>query len=275
MGSRMAQRLLAAGYNVRVYNRSPSAALELTKNGAQSAHSPRQAAEGCQFVIACVRDDEAARAVWLNSESGALAALSEGTIAIDSSTLSVPCARDLGTAAKKLGIQFLDAPVVGSRPQADAGQLSYLVGGEEKALERARPLLSVLGAQHFHVGASGSGAAFKLAVNSLFGVQVAALGELLGLLDKSGISGAAAMEVLGKLPITSPAVKGAGALMVAEKHEPLFPISLVEKDLDYLAKLAGAVGAKVPASESARQQYSAARGAGFEQLNISGVRKLF
>jgi 3-hydroxyisobutyrate dehydrogenase-like beta-hydroxyacid dehydrogenase len=131
MGSRMAANLLKAGHAVTVWNRSP--AKTLVTAGAQLAASPKAAAQGADFVIAMVRDDDASRDLWLSPETGAFAGLSQGAVAIESSTLTANWARTLGEEAKQRGLTFLEAPVAGSRPQAEAAQLVYFVGGDSRS----------------------------------------------------------------------------------------------------------------------------------------------
>src|ERR1700761_3541667 len=131
MGSRMAANLLKAGHQVTVWNRTPDVAAALVAAGAKQVLTPREAAMGADFVIAMVRDDEASRTIWLAPETGALAGLAKDAIAIESSTLSPSWVRELGGVVAKKGVAFLEAPVAGSRPQAEAGQLVYLVGGNE------------------------------------------------------------------------------------------------------------------------------------------------
>jgi 3-hydroxyisobutyrate dehydrogenase len=182
MGSRMAARLLGAGHQVSVYNRSAGPAHDLVAAGAVAGKTPRAAAEGAEIVIAMVRDNEASRAIWCDEQDGALRGFGAGAIAIESSTLTPGWVRELGAEVQQAGARFLDAPVVGSRPQADAGQLIHLVGGDADIFDRAKGVLSALGGAAHHVGPVGAGARLKLAVNALFGVQVAALAELLALL---------------------------------------------------------------------------------------------
>jgi 6-phosphogluconate dehydrogenase (decarboxylating) len=150
MGSRMAANLLKAGHAVTVRNRSP--AKTLVTAGAQLAASPKAAAQGADFVIAMVRDDDASRDLWLSPETGAFAGLSQGAVAIESSTLTANWARTLGEEAKQRGLTFLEAPVAGSRPQAEAAQLVYFVGGDAAAAARAEPILKAMGSAIHHVG---------------------------------------------------------------------------------------------------------------------------
>lgn len=273
MGSRMAARLLDAGYAVSVYNRTAKAAEPLVALGATGAASPREAVQGCGVVIACVRDDEAARAIWLGE--GGLSALEPGSVVVESSTLTPACVSEIAAEAAAQGVIYLDAPVVGTRPQAEAGQLVYLVGGEREGLSRARPILEVLAGAIHYVGASGTGATLKLAVNALFTVQVAAMAEALSLASGSGIDRQAAFEVLGALPVTSAAAKGAASLMLAGKHTPMFPIELVVKDLGYVEAAAEQAEVSVPITAAARAVYAQAQVEGDGGLNVTAVARQF
>jgi len=132
MGSRMAANLLKAGHTVTVWNRSPAAAEALVASGARKASSPKEAAKGADFVFAIVRDDDASQNVWLDSANGALAGMHPGAVAIESSTLTPEWIRELSEHFRAKGISLLDAPVSGSRPQAESAQLVYLIGAMPK-----------------------------------------------------------------------------------------------------------------------------------------------
>ncbi len=275
MGARMAARLLDAGHDVSVFNRTPERGAELEARGARPAATPRKAVAGAEMVIAMLRDDAASRTVWLDPETGALGGLGAGALAIEASTLTPGWVRDLAPAVAQAGGRFLEAPVAGSRPQAEAGQLIYFLGGEAEAVEAARPLLELLGGALHHVGPAGHAAVVKLAVNALFGVQVAAVAEILGLFRKAGLDAGAAAAVLGETPVLSPAAKGAAGLMLAGNFAPQFPIDLVAKDFGYVAEAAAGTGAEMPTAAAVRQVYVRAAEAGLGGDNIAGVAQLF
>ncbi|NEQ70354.1 MAG: NAD(P)-dependent oxidoreductase [Symploca sp. SIO2D2] len=275
MGSRIAQKLLKTNHQVIVYNRTADKAKLLVEQGAIYAAKPREAAEQAEIVISMVTDDLASRAVWLDPETGAILGLSKNAIAIESSTLTVNWTRELAAAIEGRGAEFLDAPVVGSRPQADAGKLIYLVGGKVEILRKVQDILLSVGATVYHIGSLSQGMAMKLAVNALFGIQVAALAEVLGMLTKHGVTSAKAMECLGSLPIISPAAKGAGNLILANNQTPMFPISLVEKDFRYIIQTAQAVNAQTPTSAAIHQIYQNAIAQGYGNDNITGIAQLF
>ncbi|MGF1570123.1 MAG: NAD(P)-dependent oxidoreductase [Nodosilinea sp.] len=275
MGSRVAQNLLKAGYPVVVYNRTVDKAKPLVSQGAVYTATPKAAAEQADIVIAMVTDDPGSRAVWLDSETGAVLGLKPGAIAIESSTLTVAWTNALAAAIQPLGATFLAAPVVGSRPQAEAGKLIYLAGGSADVLAQVQDVLLAGGGAVIHsIGDPGQAMAMKLVVNGLFGIQIAALAEALGLLTKNGLSIAQAMACLGDLPVISPAAKLAGGLMVAHNHAPLFPVALVEKDFRYLLETATALAAPTPAAKAIHAVYQDAISEGYGADNITGVAQL-
>jgi 3-hydroxyisobutyrate dehydrogenase len=273
MGSRMAARLLGAGHQVSVYNRSAGPVHDLVAAGAVAGKTPRAAAEGAEIVIAMVRDNQASRAIWCDEQDGALRALGMGATAIESSTLTPAWVRELAAEVQKTGANFLDAPVVGSRPQADAGQLIYLIGGDTGTFDQAKGVLSALGGATHHVGPAGAGTTLKLAVMALYGIQVATVAELLSLLRNSNGDLAAMTEVLASLPVTSPAAKGALSLMQAKLDAPLFPIDLAEKDLAYA--LAQSDVAALPMVAAGHECFAKAKTKGLAALNITAIARLY
>ena len=275
MGSRMALALLKAEHQVTVWNRSLDKTKPLVQAGAIVAETPRIAAKNAEFVISMVRDDEASRQVWLDEEHGALTSLASNAIAIESSTLTVAWVKELATEFRNKEIQFLDAPVAGTLPQADAAQLIYFVGGDEAEFKSAKPILKAMGNTVHHAGSVGNGMAIKLAVNALFGIQVSALGELINLLKGCGLDETKAIEILSSTPVCSPAAKGAAAGILSRNFAPLFPIELVEKDLSYAVNTAQDCDAQLPITNATQQTFKDAISQGYAQDNITGIAQLY
>ncbi len=165
--------------------------------------------------------------------------------------------------------------MAGSRPQAEQGQLIFLVGGETSNVEALGPLFSIMGSAVHHVGGTGAGSIVKLMVNGLFGVQLAVAAELLGFAKASGIDVAGASEAIGATPVCSPAVKLAIGAMQAGGFAPMFPIDLVEKDFGLLAQDAETLGTSLPLSAATRSVYAKAKEQGFAGDNITGVAQLY
>ncbi len=274
MGSRMAANLLKAGHAVTVWNRSPEAAASLVVQGAMQASAPREAVEHADFVISMVRDDEASRQVWLAPGSGALDGLKKRAIAIESSTLTPDWIRELGAAFAQHGAALIDAPVAGSRMQAEAAQLVYFVGGDDAIVQKAEPLLKAMGSAVHHTGPLGSGALVKLATNALLGVQLTTIAELIGILERAGADKAGAIKAIAGTAVWSPAANHLSASMLAGNFAPQFPIELIEKDFGYAVAQAGTAEA-APTIAAARGIFQEAIARGLGNENMTGVVRLF
>jgi 3-hydroxyisobutyrate dehydrogenase len=270
MGRRMAQRLAGASLELTVWNRSGVGAFA----GARHAATVREAVADAQVVFSMVRDDAASRAVWLGTD-GALACVGRDTVVVECSTVSPAWVTELSAAVSHAGLQLLEAPVVGSRPQAESGGLVFLAGGAVEVVERLRPLLGHLGSAVHYVGASPAGAYAKLLVNALFGVQVAALAELLGFATKAQLDLRLLLSALEGLPVLSPSAKGAAAGMLARRFEPMFPLDLAAKDLRYLLDTAATLGSRVPMARGVSEVFDGGRARGLERENLTAVAKLY
>ncbi len=187
MGSGMAGRVLAANFPLTVYNRNHEKAKRFADAGASVASSPREAAARAEIVISMVADDTSSRAIWLGPE-GALAGATGDAVLIESSTLTVGWIKELAAEATRRGHELLDAPVTGTKPHAESGELVFLVGGSEKSLAIARPVLSVMSRDILHLGPTGSGAVMKLINNFLAGVQAASFAEAVAFIKASGLN---------------------------------------------------------------------------------------
>jgi len=272
MGMGMAGRLLSAGLPLTVYNRNRAKAQVFAKAGAFVASTPREAAARSEVVISMVADDVASRAVWLGEE-GALAGAAAGLVLIESSTLTVKWIRELAVAAGQRGCELLDAPVTGSKPQAASGELLFLVGGSEKALAAARPVLSVLGRDTIHFGPTGSGAVMKLINNFMAGVQVASFAEGLALIDRCGLDRQKAMAVLTEGVPGSPMVKRVAAKVTSGDFTPNFMLRLMAKDLGYAVEEGQRYGVAVQTAAAALALFKDAVAKGYGDEDFSAVAK--
>src|SRR6202453_237590 len=232
MGSGMAARLLDAGYPLSVWNRTPDKAKALADRGAKVAKSPREAAAAADVVISMLADVVVCRDVWLG-RGEALVDAAPGTILVESSTVTVEWIEELDRAAKEHGCELVDAPVTGSKGQAEAGQLLFLAGGQASTVGKITPILKAMGRDVVHVGPVGSGARLKLINNFLSGVETAALAEALSLIERSGLDTQKALSVLTEGAPGSPLVKLLSGRMTARQYEPHFLLKLMAKDLRY------------------------------------------
>ena len=275
MGARMARRLVDAGFDVTVWNRTPGRASALVNRGARWADAPADAARDADVVLSMVRDDDASAAVWLAEKTGALGALPEGAIGVECSTVSLPHARSLASAFERAGRPFVDAPLAGSRPQAEAGQLIFFAGGETASVDGIRAVLEPLAAAVHHAGGAGAGAAVKLMVNALFGAQVAVVAELIGFAGAADIDATRAVEIVASTPVCSPAAQGAAMAMLTRNWAPAFPIDLVAKDFGLVEHSAQRDGASVPLCRRVREIFAHALDAGLGGDNITGIVQLY
>ncbi|MGB0696539.1 MAG: NAD(P)-dependent oxidoreductase [Rhodospirillaceae bacterium] len=274
MGSRMVTRLLAAGHSVTVWNRTAEAALPLVQQGATQAATPAEAARGATMVLAMLRDDQASRAVWLDPDNGALSGMVPGTLAVEMSTLSLDWVAALAKAVQEKGGVFADAPLAGSRPQAEAGALIFFTGATPEVQTLLEPVLRAMGQAVHAMGPVGSGMAAKLAVNGLFGAQLAILGEVLALGQRNGLVPEQLLAALAQTPVLSPASQGAGQAMCAGQFAPQFPIALVAKDFGYVLDAAGPDPAALPLLAATAERYRAADSQGLGGQNITALASL-
>lgn len=272
MGQRMAARLAHEDTDLKVWSRSgmPQGFTSLAHCFVPTAAA---AVEHADVVIAMVTDDQASRAVWV--DSGALESMRRGAVAVECSTLSPAWAALLAKRARERGIAFVDAPVVGSRPQADAGSLVFLAGGDAAALERVKPFLLRIGGAIHHLGASPAGALAKLLANVLFTTQVATLAEVVAVARRSQLALPALAQAIDGLPVMSLAAKGALAGMLNEAFHPLFPTALAAKDLRYAAAEARAAGCAAPMTGAARDVFERGLSCGLAAENLTAVVKLY
>jgi 3-hydroxyisobutyrate dehydrogenase len=259
MGSRMASRLLAAGYGVTVFNRTRERMGPLEELGATVAGTPGGVARDAEIVLVSVADDAAAEAVIAGTD-GVLSSAQAGTILINTSTVSPALSRRLSEAAVVKGVSVLDAPVSGSTPQAEEGQLVIFVGGDQAAYERCRPILAVLGREAFYVGPAGSGSTMKLCVNALLGLGVQALAEAIALGLKAGLERDRLLEVLGSTVVLSASQRSKLENVRKEAYPPAFPLRLMLKDFGLILETARSLSVAMPTAACA-EQISAAEAA--------------
>jgi len=270
MGSGMAGRLLSAGFSLSVYNRNPEKARPFADAGAHLAISPKEAAARSEIVISMVADDVASRQVWLG-ENGALSGTHPGSVLIESSTLTVGWIKQLASAAEKRGCELLDAPVTGTKPHAESGQLLFLVGGSAKSLEIARPVLSALGRDVVHLGPVGSGALMKLINNFLAAVHTVSFGEALALIQSSGLDPKKAIPVLTEGVPGSPMVKRVAARIESGDFTPHFFLRLMAKDVGYALQEARERNMDLKTASAAFDVLAQAIAKGFGEQDFTAV----
>jgi 3-hydroxyisobutyrate dehydrogenase len=252
MGSRMVQRLIAAGFKVVVFDRSREKMKAIAAHGAAMAPSPRTLAMEADVIMSCLSNDSAVRAIY-GGENGVISSATPGSIVIEMSTVSPDTSRELWRIGKARGVEVLDVAISGGPPLAENGTLTLLGGGSENAFEDCAPIFNALAKQHFHLGPSGSGTAMKLVVNAVLGVSMQAIAEAIALGEKLGLERAHLLNVLAQTAVIAPAQQGKLARAAAGDYSPQFPMALMNKDFRLVMERAAATGVPMPATAAAYQ----------------------
>jgi 3-hydroxyisobutyrate dehydrogenase-like beta-hydroxyacid dehydrogenase len=272
MAGAMVGTLRRAGFDVTVWNRTGERAEAVAgAHGAGTASSVTEAVRAGDVVLSSLADDEAVLSTYLGDD-GAAAATRPGQLVLEMSTVAPETSRRVGEAVEATGASFLDAPVSGSVPTVEKGELTIMVGGDEGALERARPVLDALAAKIFHVGTVGAGATVKLAVNALVHAIDVGLSEALVLAEKAGVDRTAAYDVFAGGAAAAPFVLYKRAAFEDPGHAPLtFTLDLMGKDLELILALAKAVDAPMAQGERNREIVERALAAGFAGRDLSAI----
>jgi 3-hydroxyisobutyrate dehydrogenase len=273
MGRGMAGRLLAAGHDVVVHNRTRDKAAELLTAGARWADSPAEAVAGVEAVLVMVSDDEASRGVWLGADGVLAGEPAPDALAVECSTLSHDWVLELAAAATARHLRYLDAPVTGLPDAAAAGQLTLLVGGEPADVAAAEPLLRELSVDRVHFGPVGAGTAYKLVINLMGAVQIAAAAEGMAMAERAGLDlGLVAATIAGG-QAASPQVVRNTRRMVAGDHgsDVVFSGHLRRKDAAYGVRLAETLGIGAPFGRMALDGLDALVAAGLGDQNESSI----
>jgi 3-hydroxyisobutyrate dehydrogenase-like beta-hydroxyacid dehydrogenase len=272
MGGAMARALATAGHDLVLWNRSPEAATTLaTELGGQAVASPAEVARAATVCVSMLADGPAVDAVY-GGPAGLVAGAGPANVLVDASTVPPSTLRGHAATARAAGAGLLDAPVSGSVSLATAGKLTLMVGGEVADLERARPILDALATTIFHLGPLGTGAAMKLAVNTvIFGLNQA-VAEGLVLAEAAGIERAAAYDVLAASAAGAPYVGYKRAAFVDPDGTPVaFSLDLAAKDLRLIEALARASGVDLPQARADLAFIEATSAAGGGDRDFSGV----
>lgn len=250
MGSRIAQRLLAHGYKLVVFDRNRTKAEALVRNGAVPVNDVLELGRSADVILSCLTNDEAVRSVYADPE-GALAAARPGTLVLEMSTVSPETSRELHKQAVRIGVDVMDVAISGSTPAAEQGTLTLLVGGNEQLFYAAQPIFDAIARQYFHLGPSGSGTTMKLVVNTLLGVGMQAIAEAVVFGEAAGLNRKLLLEVLSKTAVVAPAHVGKLARIDRNDYSPQFPLSLMNKDFQLILKTSARENVTMPATEAA------------------------
>jgi 3-hydroxyisobutyrate dehydrogenase-like beta-hydroxyacid dehydrogenase len=272
MGLAMARNILQAGFPLTIYNRTPERTAPLVEQGARAGREPADLA-ACDLVVTMVADGDAARSVLL--DSGLLDALGQGSVVLEMSTIGPTAATELAHEAEERGVDLLDAPVSGSVSVAEAAQLFAMVGGNERAYERATPVLDSMTKGHVLLGPSGTGAAMKLALNSMIAATNESIAETLAFAKTLGVDAEAAYDVLQGGVLASPFVQYKRAAFLEPDTTPVaFTTALMRKDLALVEELTARLGVRMPVSQAAAGMLEEALEHGLADADMASVLRL-
>ena len=270
MGKPIASNLLKAGFELSVHNRSQASVQELVSLGASEAGSPAQVAEASEMVITNLPDSSDVEQVVLGQE-GVLVGAADGMIFADNSTIKPETARGISHALAEKGVSALDAPVSGGDVGAKAGTLAIMVGGPRQAFDRALPVFEAMGQAITYVGESGAGQVAKACNQIMVTAQMVAMGELLLLAQRAGVSPAKVVEAIQGGAAQCWALDMKPQRLFAGERGPGFKAYMMHKDLGIVLDTARSYGMPLPATANHMQLYEAMLQLGMRDLDNSAV----
>ena len=268
MGRPMALNLVKAGHEVAVWNRTPK-----NVEGARTASSPADAARDAEVIWTCVSDTQAVESVLFGPQ-GVQESLTPGQVILDSSTISPSATRRFAERVGASGVQYVDAPMTGSKIAAEGGTLIFIVGGEESTIEKLKPLFAATGKKIFRMGEIGKGQAAKLAMNLQIALIYEGFAEGLTLATKLGVDAATLIPLIETSMVRSGVVEYKAPFVLKRDFTPNFPLRLMRKDLRLALDAAKEVRVKLPGLETVEEIYDMATEDGNENLDYAATLTL-
>jgi len=269
MGRPMAGNLVKAGHQVTVWNRSSGKDVE----GATTAPSPAEAAREAEVVWLCVSDTKAVEGLVFGPQ-GVQDSLQEGQIIVDSSTISPSATRQFAERVRGRGVQWVDAPMTGSKAGAESGTLIFIVGGEESAIEKLKPLFAATGKKFFRMGETGKGQAAKLAMNLQIALIYEGFAEALTLATKLGVDAETLLPLIEASMVRSGVVEYKAPFVLKRDFSPNFPLRLMRKDIRLALEAAKEARVKLPGLETVEEIYDMATEDGNADLDYAATLTL-
>jgi len=269
MGRSMAANLVKAGHEAAVWNRTAGKDVE----GARSAASPADAAQGAEVVWTCVSDTKAVESI-LFGEQGAAAALAPGMMVVDSSTISPFATVRFAERVKAHGAEYVDAPVTGSKIAAENGTLIFMAGGDASSVERLQPLFQAMGKQVFHMGGTGKGQATKLAMNLQIALIFEGFAEAVTLATKLGVDIDKLLPLVQASMVRSGVIEYKAPFILKRDFSPNFPLRLMLKDIHLALEAARESRVRLPGLEAVEEVYDVAAEEGQKDLDYAATLTL-
>ncbi|MDJ0937295.1 MAG: 3-hydroxyisobutyrate dehydrogenase [Kiloniellales bacterium] len=280
MGLPMAKNLVAAGHAVAGFDLAAASLEAAAAAGIATAGSAAEAVQGAEVIVSMLPAGQHVRAVY-TGDGGVIAAAESGALVIDSSTIDVAAAREVSQAAEAAGLEMLDAPVSGGIAGAEAGTLTFMVGGSDQAFVRAKPFLEVMGKNVIHAGGPGNGQAAKVCNNMILGISMIALSEAFTLAEALGLGHRKLFEISSKASgscwamLNHLPVPGIVETSAANRdYKPGFSAAMMQKDLKLSQAAADQAGVATPLGAEAAALYTLFVNGGNESLDYSAIVKL-
>ena len=270
MGAAMARNLLAAGMEVRVWNRTRGKAQPLFESGARVAEDPAGAAEGANFLITMLSDAGVIEEV-VGGDDGPLGALAEDGVWLQTSTVGEEGNERLQWVAARSGVAYVDAPVLGTKQPAERGRLIVLASGPDEVRERCQPVFDAIGGKSLWLGRAGAGSRLKLVVNNWIVGLLGVLAETVALAEATGVDPARFLEVIEGGPLDLPYAHLKGKMMIEEEFPTSFSLRLARKDAGLVLDAAGARGLRLRVAEAVAARCDEAIEAGHGDEDIAAV----
>ena len=270
MGAAMARNLLAAGMQVRVWNRSREKAEPLAQDGATVAASPAEAAEGTGFVLTMLPEAGVIEEV-AGGEDGALSTLSGAGVWLQMSTVGIQGHERLAALAQERGVPYVDAPVLGTKEPAEGGQLVVLASGPEEIRERCEPVFDAVGSKRLWLGEAGTGSRLKLVTNNWIVGLLGVLAETISLARATGVDPARFLEVIEGGPLGLPYAQMKGKMMIEEYFPTSFALELARKDARLVLDAADAQELRLTVAEAVAARFDEAINAGHGEEDMAAV----
>jgi len=266
MGKPMAQNLVKAGHEVKVWNRTPGKIV----GGAHGAATPKEAAKDAEIVWLCVSDTAAVEQV-LFGKDGVIESLKRGVIVVDSSTILPSASLKFAERVRAKDGDFVDAPVTGSKTGAESGQLIFIVGARQETFDKLQPLFSAMGKSAVRVGENGKGLAAKLSMNLMIALTFEGFAEALVLAKKQGVNLEPLMSLISQSMVRSGVVDYKAPFVLSRDFTANFPMKLMHKDINLMLEAARQNGVKLPALETVDKIYEKARAEGKSDLDYAAT----
>jgi len=266
MGRPMATRLVAAGHEVSVWNRTARQHVD----GATTAVSPADAAKEAEVVWSCVADTASVERVMFGDD-GAVQSLKEGAIIVDSSTISPTATLRFAERVNASGVHWVDAPVTGSKVGAENGQLIFIVGGAAEPVQYLDPLFKAMGKLVIHIGDTGKGQAAKLSMNLMIAMIYEGFAEAFVLARKQGVEPSKLIELIQASMVRSGVVDYKAPFVLRHDYSPNFPLRLMHKDIHLMLDMAKEHRVKLPALETVDEIYELSSEEGWDDLDFAAT----